>query len=325
MAIPKSKTRQTGPKSEAGKKKSSVNALQHGASANLNLSQTTYSLVRAYESELLEHYSPENPLVKLQIQRIAMTRAKLTQLYELEQAKMAMVYKAFDENPKQVMETFKDADELVTNITLDFINKGKFEFPFDLQPNEIKELATEATHLKKPILTSDDLKLYLPKIYSWLTSLNAGWLKGIEEDHDALDLLKFFSEDFRLMFEKKSPAYANLLARMYRYENQIQNIQGPKETWSKELGDFVEVPQEIPQKKPVTTEEIKNFLFYLNQFDNAIDQVESLLERFTVQKELMRSTLSLPADESDRLARHQTTLERRLSTQIGELRVMLAK
>lgn len=325
MAIPKSKTRQTGPKSEAGKRKSSVNALQHGASANHNNSQTTYALAHAYESDLLEHYSSENPLVKLQIQRIAMTRAKLTQLYELEHAKMAMIYKAFDENPKQVMETFKDADELVTNITLDFINKGKFDFPFDLQPIEIKQLATEAAHLKKPILTSDDLKLYLPKIYSWLTSLNAGWLKGIEEDHDALDLLKFFSEDFRLMFEKKSPAYANLLARMYRYGNQIQNIQGPKETWSKELGDFVEVPQEIPQKKPVTTEEIKNFLFYLNQFDNAIDQVESLLERFTVQKELMRSTLSLPADESDRLSRHQTTLERRLSTQIGELRVMLAK
>ena len=258
MVIPKSKPHQTGPKSEVGKKKSSTNALEHGASATLNHSQSTYVMVQSYETELLAHYPPENPLVKLQIQRVAMTRAKLTQLYELEQAKMAMIYKEFDENPKQVMETIKDANEFVANITLNYLNKGKFEFPFDLQPIQIKQLAREAASLKKPVLTSYDLELYLPKLYRWLTTLNIGWLKGVEQDYDSLDLLKFFSEDFRLMFELKSPNYANFLAQIMRSNNQNQISKESKEVWSKELREFVEVPQlDSPRKKLVTPEEIK--------------------------------------------------------------------
>jgi hypothetical protein len=326
MAIPKSKSSQTGPKSDAGKKKSSTNSLQHGVSAMLNQSHTTYAIVQSYEAELLAHYPTEHPLVKLQIQRIAMTRAKLTQLYELEQAKMALLYKKFEENPKQVMESIKDADEFVSNITLNYLDKGKYEFPFDLQPIQIKQLATEAASLKKPVLTSDDLELCLPKLYRWLTTLNIGWLQGIEQDFDSLDLLKFCSEDFRLMFELNSPNHVNFIARIMRLENQNQVSKEPKEVWSKELRDFVVVShEENPMKKPVTPEEIKKFLNYFIQFDEALDQVENLLERFKLQSEMVRSTLALPPEESDRLSRYQTTLERRLSTQIGELRVMLAK
>jgi hypothetical protein len=98
MPIPKSKPRQTGPKSDSGKKQASANALQHGATASIIVSQTAYDLAQSYEKELLTHYKPSNPLVKLQIQRIATTRAKLSQLYEQEEAKLALVYKEFEEN-----------------------------------------------------------------------------------------------------------------------------------------------------------------------------------------------------------------------------------
>ena len=55
-----------------------------------------------------------------------------------------------------------------------------------------------------------------------------------------------------------------------------------------------------------------------------LEKVPQALEGFKIQQEMMRKALSLPPEEMDRYARHQTTLERRLSTQIGELRVMLA-
>lgn len=67
MATPKSKPRQTGPKSDSGKKQASANALQHGATASIIVSQTAYDLAQSYEKELLTHYKPSNPLVKLQI------------------------------------------------------------------------------------------------------------------------------------------------------------------------------------------------------------------------------------------------------------------
>ena len=292
MAIPKSKPRQTGPKSDAGKKKSSTNALQHGASATLNLSQSTFELVRSYEQELLSHYSPDNPLLKLQIQRIATTRAKLTQLYQLEQAKLSMVYKEFDANPKQVMESIQDADELVASITLTYLEEGEFKLPFDLQPIQIKQVAKEVSSIKAPVLTHEEIEKHLPKLFRLLTTLKPGWLSGIESDGDALDLLKVVGENFRLMFKKNSPISDELIAHLEMHLEAFKH---------------------------------KEYLNYFVHFDHALDQVKGLIQRFKVQSEMMRATLALPPDESDRLSRHQTTLERRLSTQIGELRVMLAK
>jgi hypothetical protein len=326
MAIPKSKPRQTGPKSDTGKKKSSFNALQHGASANLNLSQTTYALARAYEAELLEHYSPENPLVKLQIQRIAMTRAKLMQLYELEQAKMSMVYKEFDENPEPVMQSIKDADELVKNITLDYLKEGVYLLPFELQPVQIKQVAKEASSLRFPVLTHEDIDKQLPNLFRLLTSLKPGWLIGIEQGSDALDLLKLVGDNFRLMFKNKRPSTNELRALLDRHLDQFKVKEESRQMMVKEPGEFTNPPKlDTPLEKTITSDEIKAALKYFIDLDEVLDQVVKLVECFKVQSELMRSTLTLSTEDSDRLSRYQTNLERRLSTQIGELRVMLGK
>ena len=326
MAIPKSKPRQTGPKSDAGKKKSSTNALQHGASATLNLSQSTFELVRSYEQELLSHYSPDNPLLKLQIQRIATTRAKLTQLYQLEQAKLSMVYKEFDANPKQVMESIQDADELVASITLTYLEEGEFKLPFDLQPIQIKQVAKEVSSIKAPVLTHEEIEKHLPKLFRLLTTLKPGWLSGIESDGDALDLLKVVGENFRLMFKKNSPISDELIAHLEMHLEAFKHKEELNQAKLNESGNFVDASKGVAvDEKSIISDEIKKYLNYFVHFDHALDQVKGLIQRFKVQSEMMRATLALPPDESDRLSRHQTTLERRLSTQIGELRVMLAK
>ena len=45
-------------------------------------------LVERYEHELTAFYTSESPLEKLQIQRIALCKARLDALYELEQVKL---------------------------------------------------------------------------------------------------------------------------------------------------------------------------------------------------------------------------------------------
>ena len=82
--------------------------------------------------------------------------------------------------------------------------------------------------------------------------------------------------------------------------------------------------KQINQDDQLTPEQIKKYLKDFIHFDSALDKVEDLLDRFKQQKELMRATLSFPTEESDRFSRYHTTLERRLSTQIGELRFMLS-
>ncbi len=325
MAIPKSKPRQTGPKTERGKKRSSANALQHGASAAVLIPASTQELVKAYEAELVSYYCPSSPLVLLQIQRIATTRAKLAQLYELEQSRMAMIRKEFDENPEQVMDAIKNKNELVAALALNLIKKGDMDLPYDLQPDQIKQVAREIAALKHPVATDEDLKLHLPKLCKLLGSLQVGWLRGLIEDTDCLGLLKIVAEDFRLMFDKTLPYAGNIMVLLNRILKRAEAPSEPKQVWSKELRDFVDAPEpEKPKVEPVQADDMKNYLGYFTSLDRAIDEVAGLVQHFNTQAQMMRIALSLPPEESDRLTRHQTALERRLSTQIGELRFMLA-
>ncbi len=325
MAIPKSKPRQTGPKTEEGKKRSSANALQHGASAAVLVPTSTQELVKAYEAELVSHYRPSSPLVLLQIQRIATTRAKLAQLYELEQSRMAMICKEFDENPKQVMDAIKNKDELVAAMALNLIKKGDLDLPYGLLPEQIKQVAKEISELKHPVATDEDLNLHLPKLCKLLSSLKVGWLGGLIEDTDCLGLLKIVAEDFRKMFDKSFPYAGNFMVLLNRIVKRAEAPSEPAQVWSKERREFVDAPKpEKPKVEPVKADEMKTYLGYFISLDSAIGEVAGLVQQFSAQAQMMRAALSLPPEESDRLNRHQTALERRLSTQIGELRFMLA-
>jgi hypothetical protein len=325
MAIPKSKPRQTGPKTEQGKRQSSANSLQHGASAKVLLPVSIQELVKSYEAELVSHYRPSSPMVLLQIQRIATTRAKLAQLYELEQSRMAMVYKEFDENPKLVMDAIKDKDELVAALALSLITKGEYDLPYGLLPEQIKQVAKEISELKHPVATDEDLNLHLPRLCKLLSSLEVGWLGGLIEDTDCLGLLKIVAEDFRLVFDKTLPYAGNLVVLINRLLNRAEAQKEPAQVWSSELRDFVDAPKPSnPKVQPVRADDMKQYLGYFTSLGSAIDEVAGLVQQFNTQAQMMRAALSLPPEECDRLTRHQTTLERRLSTQIGELRVMLA-
>ena len=158
MPIPKSKPRQTGPKSDPGKKQASRNALQHGATASVADSQVSFELAQSYEQEMLAHYKAKNPLVKLQIQRIATTRAKLTQIYEQEQAKLALKYKEFDESPQLVIDSLKDVDKLAAGLALKIMKDGSYSLPRNILPEQIKLVAAEIFELEDAVLTNEDLE-----------------------------------------------------------------------------------------------------------------------------------------------------------------------
>jgi len=323
MAIPKSKPRQTGPKSDIGKKKSSSNALQHGALANRAQLPSTSELVQSYEAEMHAHYSSNNPLVKLQIQRIATTRAKLSQLYELEQARMEIIYKEFDENPKHVFESIKDAEELAANFAKSLIEHGSYELPFGLQPEQVKAIAIEIQMLKRPALTHEDFDLNLPVFCQIAKSLNLGWMQDVSHPYNNLELLKKIGVNFKIMFELKSATYARIKSSFEEYIEKSKKWDAISSDWTEENETNIYSKKQINQDDQLTPEQIKEYLKYFIYFDSALDKVDDILDRFKQQKELMRATLSFPTEESDRFSRYQTSLERRLSTQIGELRLML--
>ena len=69
--------RSTGPRSVAGKEGSSRNALTHGATSRRLINEDEQRAYGAWIQELSEAYPSRNPLVRMQIQRIAHLKVQL--------------------------------------------------------------------------------------------------------------------------------------------------------------------------------------------------------------------------------------------------------
>jgi hypothetical protein len=289
------------------------------------VSQTAYDLAQSYEKELLTHYKPSNPLVKLQIQRIATTRAKLSQLYEQEEAKLALVYKEFEENPQKVMDCIQGVNEVAVKLALTNLKNGYFSLLRNLTTEQIKVVVKELSSLKNPILNDEDIQTFLPKLFKLLPNWRIGLLDTVDPNCGSIELLKVVSEDIEAMIESGNPLGASIVASFKRLLDRDRARKDPVPEWSKELQEFVEIPIiENSEKVTIDPEQIKTYLQSFIHLDDYLEMVPHVLERFKVQQEMMRKALSLTPEETDRYTRHQTTLERRLSTQIGELRVMLS-
>jgi len=81
-----------GPSSPAGKSRASKNAVTHGLTSNVPTGALESESVKKYIDELVAYYQPKSPLERLQIERIALCRSKLSRLYEVEQASLELGY-----------------------------------------------------------------------------------------------------------------------------------------------------------------------------------------------------------------------------------------
>jgi len=117
-----------------------------------------------------------------------------------------------------------------------------------------------------------------------------------ERMKEALEKQKQTPEDEELerhVRETQEQLYAEQAARRHKVD-----LSGPRfpthATWMEQLGNFVTI--------------------FSHQ-----ERAQKVFERYEHTKELLKRSAQLPASESDLLMRYQTTLERRLSSAIGEL------
>ena len=79
-------------------------------------------LVEAYSQELIDFYEPKSSLEHLQIQRIAICRAKLSYLYELEKVKLSLASKELENQPEKVFEKIPGAVGVSKSMALECIH-----------------------------------------------------------------------------------------------------------------------------------------------------------------------------------------------------------
>ena len=326
--------RSGGPKTVQGKARSSKNATSHGLTSLAPSNPNEKALVDSYTQELTNYYKPESPLEQLQIQRIAMCRAKLAYLYDLEQVKLALVAKELESQPEKILEKIPGATGLAMGMAIEFITSGEIHLPCRLDPPLLEAICDEIKQMSRVIENKHQFARALPKLTKYL---NAYPVVGLNNTNQWMEKLADISKDLKMADEmgerhlgrfeeilrgyQRGREYEALLEKeaakpemdeleRYQEERRIARGQKPK---------IVESPPKVDPDAIADIDVIKEYLEEFLDLYESYHKTQEIVDQYQAIKDLMLRALSLPVAESDLLMRYQTTLERRLSQAIGEL------
>jgi hypothetical protein len=329
-----------GPKTTEGKAVSSKNSTKHGLTAQTTSSTKEKEIVSGYIQELTNYYKPESPLEKIQIERIAICKAKLDRLYEVEQLQLALVMEKFIQDPSQILDQLPMAKGAVKGMVNELIQHGEITLPCKLKLKDLKIICEETIYHRKNVLKETDLEVNWPNLTKFLESYEPIYLadanckpleklalisEGIEHSLDHQDKYLERYQDLieialRLKEQSESESQANSLDddleidKLIEERNAAREAQRQKRYPNNKEPELV-IPQEplIDQEK--LTKQLKSFVNLFRTHNLSLE----VYKQYQSMKELMVQGVVLPQRESDLFMRYQTTLDRRLSTAIGEL------
>jgi hypothetical protein len=299
-----------GPKTAKGKKASSQNALVHGATSNKVTSAGQQYLVEQYVHELTAYYKPGSPLEKLQIQRIALCKAKLDALYQLEQVKLQIASEDLKRTPELVMQKISAGGE-ITQAFAETLSRGRgLELPMGLTPESLALISSEINAIGGKLDSEDDLNIALPNLSLFINDVVN------RLGSSPYKILLRIGETVNGMLKEKG-------AIGYKLRQLLQSIKKTKqdeiygESPIDEIAAGVEAGPDLSK--------INEALSGIVELNTVVISAHEVAKDFIRMRELMLSSVALSGEESDRLLRYQTTWERRLSSAIGELLALQAK
>lgn len=332
--------KKSGPKITAGKAVSSRNSTKHGLTSQIPSSLKEKEIVSAYIQELTIYYKPESPLEKIQIERIAICKAKLDRLYEVESLQLDLVVEKFIQDPGQILDQIAMARGAIRGMVKELIQHGEITLPCKLKIKDLEIICEEIIHHRKNVLKEADLEVYWPNLTRFLKSYKPIYLS--DANSNLLEKLALISEGIEHSLghqDKYSERYQDLIEIALRLKEQSES-----ESEANSLNDDIELDKlieeqnaareaqrqkrypnnkepelEIPQEPLIDqekiTQQLKSFANLLRTHNLSLE----VYEQYQSMKELVVQGVVLPQRESDLFMRYQTTLDRRLSTAIGEL------
>jgi hypothetical protein len=312
----KNQSKSTGPTSKKGKAIASRNAITHGLTGNQVLPDEV-QMVDDFVKELTAYYKPQSPLEVLQIQRIAFCRAKLAKLMDIEVAGREIFRREIESNPALIFEKLNQYSPHLKHLaTLELEDQSILKV-LGLDKTSLQSIEREIREFAGGLENGDDLPKVFPKLCGFLK-------KSKFVDAQATDMgwdqrLMIFAEKIRILTIGSDDKYAKV--KPGTYEAALLKIN--KED---QLVATARRKQER-QFQPGTD----NYLRVIQSDFNVITdlarsfaQVKAVLSSYEEMKSWMLRSVDLSAQESERMMRYQTMLEKRLSTAIGEL-LMLQK
>jgi hypothetical protein len=294
----------SGPSTEKGKLISSQNAIKGGLTTQQLLNQPELERYNQLVNNLTAHYATSNPLVPLQIERIARMQIQLERI----QNAIDALYRQSELNPPQKLQKdYSQTDstvlEMKFKLLIGIFDKSFFE--------KIQNTLTQI-QLKKILFSLNQKK-------DDGNEFKEG--KGPEITQNTLLGAYLFAE----------AAFYNVDVTNYLKDklSAITNSRTTRELYEiikfEVLHAAIDIFESPDMTNFITTDDYYEFYQFQNWFEREIAKIPDQIEEILQSTKEAENQLNVPFpkfDELDRLMRYQTALSRQLSTAIGELLVL---
>lgn len=320
----------TGPITESGKAKVAKNAIKHSLSSLRPSTDEEQEAIAKYSQELIAFYKTDDPLEILQLQRIALYRAKLARVYEAEKAAAELARQDLDNNPKQVLDRLTHLHSVSKGMILEYLNHHEFYLPCALTPDVLAKIVTEINRFYGTIQSEEDFDRHLPALAKFLQQFKA---YEVTEPARLDEKLAAVAKRLQQVFEEQDhyhQKYQFLLEEILSIRGAVKEV---VDTQDDEIEEVIRINQAKYQKaKPAPASKVKPLsskpfadaatitlqLNLLIQLQDCFQEAQGALSTFASTKNLLVKIQALPNAQSDVLMRYQTNWERRLSAAIGE-------
>jgi len=307
-----------GAKLPQGRQVASQNAKKHGLSLERASDPAERELVQLYLDELLDYYSPQSPLERMQLERVALCRAKLARLYEYERDRLELVRQrlVFTEDSDSL--DLQQIDQNLASVAVSLAESRKIYLPLDIQVDEALAIAKESKVLGREVTKEDSLFEVLPSLHSLIAKL-CDRENGEASPEDQLKELYGELENFMKTHEDDTVNIFSILLREMKLRRQLE---AHGEIMSARASrDSFASPDEVIDTVLVVNKVVMKF----QQIGGLLERASELVPKVNHVRELISRTVALPPEESDRLLRYQTSWERRLSSAVGEFLELRAR
>jgi len=309
-----------GPKTKEGKAKSSLNAMKFGVSTFRAIDDDEKQLVEGFTTQLLDYYQPDSPLEIMQLERIALCRAKLARLYEIERTRLQLAKNAISAAPEKLLDQLGVQNSLAKKLALELINYQSITLPLHLSIEQLEKITQELSGFSISALSEKEIKRQLPSLYRYLNQYS---FLGAPEGASILEKLQLVLQKLKTILESENPPIGKIAQLL---DTLLQKEQATKEE-DHDVRDlmlaldpnYVEHPaKSINSGSKIDLAMIESNLNCFADLLAMIRQAQKLEVHYEQSKALIVKSLVLPQSEADLLLRYQTTWERRLSTEVGE-------
>lgn len=245
-----------------------------------------------------------------------------------------MAAKELQSQPQKILEKIAGASGLAVGMAKECITSGAIYLPCRLDPPLLEAICHEIEQLHGVISNKHQFARALPRLTKFL---NAYPVVGLNNADQWMEKLAAVSKDLEMAFAVGDHHVGQWdeIVRTYllgkKYLNQLEK--DAMQTALDELDRYQEEARIRRGQKPIKKEpspttdpdaitDLQSVQEQLNKFLSlyeTYEEAQKLVVQYQEIKDLMMRAISLPVAESDLLMRYQTTLERRLSSAIGEL------